>query len=249
VRLSAAGISLNLVSFAFPSRPDIEVLSGVNIEIEPGKVTAIIGASGSGKSAILALLMGFYDPSQGEVRVGDELLGEFNVDSYRSQIGYVPQGSTLFGISIRENLLFGKLDATDEEIWKVIRAVRLDEFVNSLPEGLYTILGARGTQVSGGQRQRLAIARALLRNPDLIILDEATSSLDGENEREILENLIGKNQSDAELRSDSIPKTIIFVTHRLSSLKFADCAYLINGGKIEGRIPRAEFHTLNGVMS
>jgi ABC-type multidrug transport system fused ATPase/permease subunit len=248
-RLSAAEISFSSVFFSFPSRPDLEVLSGVDLEIEPGKVTAIIGASGSGKSAILALLMGFYDPSQGEVLVGGESLAEFNVDSYRSQIGYVPQGSTLFGISIRENLLFGKLDATDEEVWNVIRTVRLDEFINSLSEGLDTILGARGTQVSGGQRQRLAIARALLRNPDLIILDEATSSLDGENEREILESLIDKNQAQTDLRVGSIPKTIIFVTHRLSSLKFADCAYVINGGKIEGRISRAEFHTLTGVMS
>jgi ATP-binding cassette subfamily B protein len=248
-KLSTVGISFNSISFSFPSRPDIEVLSGVDIEIEPGKVTAIIGASGSGKSAILALLMGFYDPNKGEVRVGGEPLGAFDVDSYRSQIGYVSQGSTLFGISIRENLIFGKLDATDDDIWKVIRVVRLDEFIHSLPAGLDTILGARGTQVSGGQRQRLAIARALLRNPDIIILDEATSSLDGENEREILETLIGRSQSGIELRADSIPKTIIFVTHRLSSLKFADCAYVIKGGNLEGRVSRAEFHTLTSVMS
>jgi ABC-type multidrug transport system fused ATPase/permease subunit len=193
--------------------------------------------------------MGFYDPNKGEVRVGGEPLGAFDVDSYRSQIGYVSQGSTLFGISIRENLIFGKLDATDDDIWKVIRVVRLDEFIHSLPAGLDTILGARGTQVSGGQRQRLAIARALLRNPDIIILDEATSSLDGENEREILETLIGRSQSGIELRADSIPKTIIFVTHRLSSLKFADCAYVIKGGNLEGRVSRAEFHTLTSVMS
>lgn len=248
-RLTTSEISFNSVSFSFPSRPDIEVLSDVNVEFEPGKVTAIIGSSGSGKSAILALLMGFYDPNQGEVRVGKGLLRDFDEDAYRSQIGYVPQGSTLFGISIRENLLFGKLDATDDEIWKVIAVVRLDEFVKSLPAGLDTILGARGTQVSGGQRQRLAIARALLRNPDLMILDEATSSLDGENEREILENIMGTGGADTDLRADSIPKTIILVTHRFSSLKFADCAYVIKGGKVEGHVSRAEFQSLTGLMS
>jgi len=247
--LSSTKVSFESVSFSFPSRPDIEVLSGIDFAIEPGKVTAIVGESGSGKSAILALLMGFYEPLQGKVLLDGVSLDDFNIDSYRARIGYVPQGSTLFGISIRDNLLFGKLDATDEQLWHVVKLVRLEEFIHSLPEGFNTILGARGTQVSGGQRQRLAIARALLRNPDIMILDEATSSLDGENEREILECIVGKEQSESELFLDSKPKTTIFVTHRRSSLKYADCAYVVNGGKIVGYVPRSQFQNLDGLMS
>ncbi len=198
------------------------LFNDLNIEIPKGRITAVAGPSGSGKSTICDLLIGFYSPVSGRILVDGRDLKEFNIRSWRNAIGYISQDSFLFNISVRENIIIGKPGAGDDEVFQAAAQAGASEFIEALPGKYDTILGDSGISLSGGQKQRIAIARALIRNPELLIFDEATSSLDSETERgilDLLKSLRGK-------------KTILFISHRLSSLDFADRIYVLDDGSV-----------------
>ena len=211
------------VTFAYPSRPQAQILKGVNLTIEPGTTTSIAGGSGSGKSTIANLLMRFYDPSSGKVLYGDENVRDFTPESWRQQVAIIPQDTALFSATIAENIAYGRPSATREEIEQVARAANCS-FIDTLPRGLDTQVGARGAQLSGGQRQRLAIARALLLKPRVLIADEATSALDAASEALV-------NKSIASI-SQSHQLTTIIIAHRLSTLKMADKVVYMEDGVV-----------------
>jgi len=170
-------LSLEDVHFAYPARPEMKILHGLSLTIKKGQKVAVVGASGSGKSTIMALLERFYDPQQGAVKINGEDLRNLNIESYRKQIGYVGQEPVLFATSVRANILQGCRDATEEDFEAAAHNAQLD-FVKALPEQFDTYVGSGGSQFSGGQKQRIAIARALLKKPSIMFLDEATSALD-----------------------------------------------------------------------
>lgn len=222
-------ISFEGVSFAYPSRPDVQVLKEINFTINPGNKVALVGPSGSGKSTIINLLLQFYQPGSGSILVDGQTATDYNLQVYRNNFGVVPQEITLFGGTIRENIAYGKPGATDAEVISAARQANAWEFIESFPDGLNTLVGDRGVKLSGGQRQRVAIARAILRNPAILILDEATSSLDAYSEKlvqEALETLM-KN------------RTTIIIAHRLSTIRKADTILVIR----EGAIAEAGNHT------
>ncbi|MEM2885846.1 MAG: ABC transporter ATP-binding protein [Thermoproteota archaeon] len=201
---------------------DKPVLKGLNLEVSPGEKVAILGATGSGKSTLIKLIPRFYDPQEGRVLVGNYDVRGVKIESLRKWIGIVHQDIFLFPLSIRENIAYGKPNATQEEIESVAKTARIHDFIASLPQGYDTLVGERGITLSGGQRQRVAIARSLLVNPSILILDDSTSSVDADTEREIYEALreLVKN------------RTVFIVTQRLSTLKLADRIVVIEGGKV-----------------
>ncbi|KAJ2659854.1 hypothetical protein IWW48_003260 [Coemansia sp. RSA 1200] len=200
------------VDFAYPSRPDAPVLERFNLDIPAGQVVALCGRSGSGKSTVAALLERFYDPSGGEIWLDACPLKRLDPAWHRSQIGYIPQDPALFSTSIRENLRLARPSATDAEIEDACRQANAHDFVTSFPDGYDTIVGERGTLLSGGQKQRLSIARAILRNPRILILDEATSSLDAQSERMV----------QAALERLMVGRTVLVIAHRLTTIRNAD---------------------------
>lgn len=210
------------VSFNYPARPQVEILSQLNLTIAGGTCIAIVGASGGGKSTLVALLLKLYDPRSGTIFLDGAPLSSLASSELLHQIAVVPQESPLFGISIRENLAFGNSKFDETEIWSVLEQCGIKAFVESQPQKLETPLGERGLQLSAGQRQRLAIARALLRKPKALILDEATSALDTENESRVLDLL-------AKLKGKM---TIVIVSHRLSTLRIADRIVVLNKGSV-----------------
>lgn len=214
------GIRFDGVRFFYGNRKPL--FDGLNIEIKKGCITAIVGPSGSGKSTICDLLIRFYKPISGRILIDDKDLKEYNIQSWRNCIGYVSQEAFLFNLSVRENILIGKPEAGNDEILFAAKQADADGFIDTLPQKYDTIIGDSGLVLSGGQRQRIAIARALIRNPELLILDEATSSLDSESEQSIFESL-------KKLRGT---KTILIITHRVSSLAFADQIYVLDNGVI-----------------
>jgi len=216
-------IKFENVDFSYPSRENIQVLRQVSCFIEKNKKTAFVGESGSGKSTIIALIERFYDVNSGEVQIDGMNIKEYNLNSLRKKIGYVGQEPVLFSGTVRENLLFGKEEATEEELYSALHKANAFEFVNNLQNKLDTFIGIGGSQLSGGQKQRLAIARAILKNPPILLLDEATSALDRNNEMTIQKTL-------DEIASS---KTTIVVAHRLSTIQDADRIYLIADGRIE----------------
>jgi ABC-type multidrug transport system fused ATPase/permease subunit len=217
------------VEFAYqPGKP---VLHGVSFTAEPGTVTALVGSSGSGKSTIISLLCAFHTPEQGRV-----LVDEVDLNTYRSQLGVVLQDSFLFDGSIRDNIMFSRPNATEEQFQFACRTARVDEFAERFPEGYDTIVGERGVKLSGGQRQRLSIARALLAEPRILILDEATSSLDSESEAMIQAGLNQLMQG----------RTTFVIAHRLSTIRRADCILVVEGGRIVERGNHAELFALGG---
>lgn len=197
-------------------------LHEVSFTIEPGEVVAVVGQSGAGKTTVANLIPRFYDVTEGAVLVDGYDVRDVTLESLRSRIGIVPQETTLFSGSIRENIAYGKLDATDEEIERAARAANAHEFVESLEQGYDTMVGERGTRLSGGERQRIAIARALLKNPRILILDEATSSLDTKSESLVQAAL------DELVRS----RTTLVIAHRLSTITNADKILVLSGGRI-----------------
>jgi ABC-type multidrug transport system fused ATPase/permease subunit len=215
-------ITFRDLSFRYPSRPDEEVLSNINFTIPENKMVALVGSSGAGKSTIASLILRLHEPTSGDILFDNRNSRDFSLTSLRSQIALVPQDVFLFGGSIRENIAYGRPSATDEDIFAAAEKANAIEFIDRFPEKLDTIVGERGTQLSGGQRQRIAIARALLKNPRILILDEATSSLDSESERLV---------QDA-LETLMIGRTSIVIAHRLSTIRRADQILVIDSGRI-----------------
>ena len=210
------------VHFEYPSRPEMAILKGIDLDIIPGQKVALVGQSGSGKSTIAALIMRLYPWQTGEITLDGKDIRLMDLSSYRSVFAWVPQEVLLFGGTIRENILYGKTDATQEELLEAARMSNSLDFIQSFPDGFETIVGERGIKLSGGQRQRIAIARAVLRNPDILILDEATSSLDAESEKVVQEAL------DRLLEG----RTAIIIAHRLATIRNVDVIYVLEDGKI-----------------
>jgi len=222
------------VEFAY--QPEKPVLHGISFVADPGTVTALVGSSGSGKSTIISLLCAFHTPGKGRVLVDDIDLAKADLDTYRSQLGVVLQESFLFDGTIRENILFSRPDASEDQFLFACRTARVDEFAERFPEGYDTIVGERGVKLSGGQRQRLSIARALLAQPRILILDEATSSLDSESEAMI----------QAGLSQLMLGRTTFVIAHRLSTIRRADCILVVEQGRIVEQGNHAELFALGG---
>jgi ABC-type multidrug transport system fused ATPase/permease subunit len=222
------------VEFAYEL--DKPVLHGISFEARPGTVTALVGSSGSGKSTIISLLCAFHTPTSGQVLVDGIDLAGVDLNTFRSQLGVVLQDSFLFDGSIRENIMFSRPEATEEQFLFACRTARVDEFAERFPEGYDTIVGERGVKLSGGQRQRLSIARALLAEPRILILDEATSSLDSESEAMIQAGL-------AKLMEG---RTTFVIAHRLSTIRRADQILVVEQGRIVERGNHAELFALSG---
>lgn len=211
------------VGFAYPSRPDVQVLKDINISIAAGQKIALVGQSGSGKSTIAQLLMKFYGVQQGDILIDGKNIANFEVSAFRKNISIVPQDVILYGGTIRENISYGNPLASEEDVMLAARQSNSWEFISSFPDGLDTIVGERGIKLSGGQRQRIAIARAILKNPKILILDEATSSLDAESEKLVQDAL------DILMKG----RTSIIIAHRLSTIRDVDCIYVLDQGIIK----------------
>jgi subfamily B ATP-binding cassette protein MsbA len=213
-------ITFEHVSFSYDGRQ--EVLHDIDLDIAPGEIIALVGPSGAGKSTMFNLIPRFYDPTVGAVKIDGIDMRKVTQASLREQIAIVPQETLLFGGSILENIRYGKLDATHEEIEAAARAANAHDFICGFPDGYDTVVGERGVRLSGGQRQRVAIARALLKNPRILLLDEATSSLDSESEHEVQEAL-------ERLMED---RTTVIIAHRLSTVRVADRIAVMESGRI-----------------
>ncbi|CAJ1940399.1 unnamed protein product [Sphenostylis stenocarpa] len=210
------------VCFSYPSRPDVIIFNNFCLEIPQGKILALVGGSGSGKSTVISLIERFYEPISGQILLDGNNIRELDLKWLRQQIGLVNQEPALFATSIRENILYGKDDATLEEINQAVMLSDAQSFINNLPDGLDTQVGERGIQLSGGQKQRIAISRAIVKNPSILLLDEATSALDAESEKSVQEAL------DRVM----IGRTTVIVAHRLSTIRNADMIVVIEGGKV-----------------
>ena len=215
-------LSFRNVTFRYPARPEVAALKDFTLEIEPGETVAIVGPSGAGKSTIFQLVERFYDPQGGTIRLDGVPLTSADPADIRARIALVPQVGVLFSANARDNLRYGKWDATDEDIWQAARAANAESFLRRLPDGLDTYLGEGGTQLSGGQQQRVAIARALLRDAPILLLDEATSALDAESEQLVQQALEG-------LMKD---RTTLVIAHRLATVRAADRIVVLDEGRI-----------------
>ena len=230
-------VAVKDVSFSY--KEGAPALSHVSLEASPGQLVAFVGPSGAGKSTIANLIPRFYEVNEGVIEIDGHDVRDVTLDSLREQIGIVPQETMLFSSSVRENIRYGRLDATDEEIEEAARAANAEEFILQLPEGYETKIGERGLNLSGGQRQRIAIARAILKNPRILILDEATSALDTESEKIV----------QAALDKLMVGRTSFAIAHRLSTIFNADCIYVIDGGHIVEQGTHAELLAAGGLYS
>ena len=234
LQVDKAGIEFDQVDFAYqPERPILQQLS---LKIEPGAKVAIVGASGSGKSTIGRLLYRFYDTQSGCIRIDGQAIDRVQQLSLRKAIGVVPQDTVLFNDSIWNNVAYGRPGASDDEVWQAIEMANLRAFVGSLPQGVETMVGERGLKVSGGEKQRIAIARVLLKNPPILLFDEATSALDSESERSIL----------SALQDISKDKTTLVIAHRLSTVIDADQIVVLEQGQIVEQGSHAELLAKQG---
>ena len=215
-------ISYDQVEFAYPTRSDITVLKSISFDVRPGEKIALVGPSGSGKSTIVSLLMRFYPLRTGRILADGIDISTYGLSAYRENIGIVPQEVILFGGTIRENIGYGNPHATQEQIYEAARQANALEFIETFPEKFETMVGDRGVKLSGGQRQRVAIARAILKNPSILILDEATSSLDSRSEQLVQEALEKLMEN----------RTSLVIAHRLSTIRKADRILVIKDGHI-----------------
>ena len=213
-------ISLRQVSFAYED--DNEVLRDINLEIASGEIIALVGPSGAGKSTLFNLIPRFYDPDAGSIHIDGRDIRNLTQRSLRQRIGIVPQETLLFGGTIRENILYGKLDASEEELTAAAESANAHDFIVGLPRGYGTVVGERGVKLSGGQRQRVAIARALLKDPAILLLDEATSSLDNESEQ-LVQDALGKLMQN---------RTTLIIAHRLSTIRIASRIVVLDQGRV-----------------
>jgi ATP-binding cassette, subfamily B, bacterial len=233
-------ISFEGVNFSYASRPEFTVLQNLNFRIEAGEKIALIGQSGSGKSTIISLIMRLYPLANGTIKVDGKNIDEYALSAYRENIGIVPQEVILFGGTIKENILYGKPGASDEEVRRAAEKANALEFIESFPQKFETIVGERGVKLSGGQRQRIAIARAILKDPKILILDEATSSLDAGSEL-LVQGALEKLMEG---------RTTIVIAHRLSTIKKVDRIFVIKEGKLAEMGSHAELTQLNnGIYS
>ena len=215
-------IKFHNLNFAYPSRPDVQVLNNLNFEVQQGHYIALVGPSGAGKTTLASILFGFYKIEDGQISIDGKNIEEYDLHFLRKQIAIVPQDIILFGGSIKENIAYGKLDASEQEIEDAAEKANALDFINDFPEKMETLVGERGIQLSGGQRQRIAIARALLKNPSILILDEATSALDSESEKLVQEAMHVLMKG----------RTSIVIAHRLSTIKNADLILVLENGQI-----------------
>ena len=228
-------VTFQQVGFSY--EPGNPVLKNISFEVQPGQVVALVGPSGAGKTTLLNLLHRFYDPGTGTIRIDGFPIRDLSLKSLYAQIGLVSQETILFGGTIRENILYGRLDATEEEIIEAAKAANADPFISALPQGYQTIVGEKGINLSGGQRQRIAIARAILKQPRILLLDEATSSLDNESERLIQEAL----------QRLMVGKTTFVIAHRLTTVQNADIIITLEDGEIVEKGTHSELIQLKGL--
>ena len=215
-------LSFDDVTFRYPTRPEVAALADFTLDVAAGETVAVVGPSGAGKSTLFQLVQRFYDPQGGEVRLDGVPLTRADPEAVRRRIAVVPQETVIFAASARDNLRYGRWEASDEELWEAARAANAERFLRELPDGLDTFLGEAGARLSGGQRQRVAIARALLRDAPLLLLDEATSALDAESERLVQDAL------ERLMRN----RTTVVIAHRLATVRAADRIVVMNEGRI-----------------
>ena len=211
------------VNFSYPTRKEIQTIKSISFDVLQGQTIAFAGPSGAGKTTITQLILRFFEIDSGTIQIDGKDIREIEIRELRKNIGVVPQEVILFGGTIRENILYGKTDASDAEVAEAAAQANALEFIHSFPEGLETVVGERGVKLSGGQRQRIAIARAILKNPAILILDEATSSLDSESER-LVQGALDKLMEN---------RTTIVIAHRLATIRKADKIFVINRGEIQ----------------
>ena len=235
---SRGQIAFDNVSFAYPTRPDAQALRNFSLTVSPGETVAVVGPSGAGKSTLFQLAQRFYDPQAGSVRIDGVALPSADPAEIRQRMA-VPQETVLFAASARDNLRYGKWEATDEEIWEAARVANAEKFLRALPDGLDSFMGEAGTRLSGGQRQRISIARALLRNTPILLLDEATSALDAESEK-LVQDALDHLMQD---------RTTIVIAHRLATVRSADRIIVMDEGRIVEQGDHDSLIAKNGLYS
>jgi ATP-binding cassette subfamily B protein len=236
---AGAALSLDRVHFSYPSRPESAALERLDLDIRPGETVAVVGPSGAGKTTLFQLLLRFYDPQSGAIRLDGVDIRALTLHTLRDAIGIVPQDTVIFSANAMENIRYGRVGASDAEVIAAAKLAAAHEFIERLPDGYQAFLGERGVRLSGGQRQRIAIARALLKNPPLLLLDEATSALDAESERLV----------QAALEAAMVGRTTLIIAHRLATVQRADRIIVMEDGRIVETGTHASLVALGGIYA